>query len=40
MVSIAKGDIPVGQDVGAHEFDVTPELVGTYMGGVDDQNSQ
>ncbi|MCH8009806.1 MAG: MaoC family dehydratase N-terminal domain-containing protein [Chloroflexi bacterium] len=38
MVSIAKGDILVGQDIGAHEFEITPELVGTYMAGVDDQN--
>ena len=38
MVSVAKGDILVGQDIGAHEFEVTPELVGGYMAGVDDQN--
>ena len=38
MVSIAKGDILVGQDIGAHEFEVTPALVAGYMAGVDDQN--
>ncbi len=36
MVSIAKGDILTGQDVGSHEFEITPELVATYMAGTDD----
>ncbi|MCH7697321.1 MAG: MaoC family dehydratase N-terminal domain-containing protein [Chloroflexi bacterium] len=38
MVSIAKGDILVGQDIGAHDFEITPELVATYMVGTDDPN--
>ena len=27
MVTVAKGDIPVGLDLGAHEYQITPELV-------------
>ena len=38
MVSIAKGDIPVGLDIGAHEYQITPERVAEYMAAVDDQH--
>jgi acyl dehydratase len=38
MVSIAKGDIVVGQDIGAHEYTVAPDWVATYMAGTDDHN--
>ncbi|MEX1253901.1 MAG: MaoC family dehydratase [Dehalococcoidia bacterium] len=38
MVSIAKGEIPVGLDLGAHEYDITPELVAEYAAGVDDHH--
>ena len=36
MVSIAKGDVPVGLDLGWHEYEITPELVRAYSDGVDD----
>lgn len=39
MVSIAKGGIPVGLDLGGHEYEVTPELVAEYAAGLDDHNA-
>ena len=39
MVTIAKGDVPVGLDLGGHEYEITPELVRGYMEGVDDQHA-
>ena len=39
MVSVAKGEIPVGLDLGGHEYAITPELVAEYSGGVDDHNA-
>jgi hypothetical protein len=33
MVTIAKGDIPVGLDLGAHSYTITPELVADYCAG-------
>ena len=38
MVTIAKGDIPVGLDLGVHEHEVTPSLVAEYTDAVDDRN--
>lgn len=38
MVTVAKGDIQVGLDLGAHEYEMTPELVGDYMESVDDHH--
>ncbi|MCH8849546.1 MAG: MaoC family dehydratase [Chloroflexi bacterium] len=38
MVTIAKGDIPVGLDLGSHEYEISPELAATYMAGVDDHH--
>ena len=39
MVTVAKGDIPVGLDLGAHEYQITPELVRDYSDGVDDHHA-
>jgi hypothetical protein len=39
MVSVAKGEIPVGLDLGGHEYEITPELVAEYSAGVDDHNA-
>ena len=39
MVSVAKGDIPVGLDLGGHEYEITPELVEDYAAGVDDHHA-
>ncbi len=39
MVTIAKGEIPVGLDLGSHEYEITPELVAEYAAGVDDPHS-
>lgn len=39
MVSVAKGDIPVGLDLGGHEYEITPELVREYSDGVDDHHA-
>jgi len=39
MVSVAKGDIPVGLDLGGHEYEITPELVREYSAGVDDHHA-
>jgi 3-hydroxybutyryl-CoA dehydratase len=36
MVSIAKGELPVGLDLGTHEIEITPELVATYAAGTAD----
>lgn len=38
MVSIAKGEIPVGLDLGAHEYEIAPDRVRTYTVGVDDHH--
>ena len=38
MVTIAKGDIPVGLDLGSHEYEISPELAAAYMAGVDDHH--
>ncbi|MCH8994305.1 MAG: MaoC family dehydratase N-terminal domain-containing protein [Chloroflexi bacterium] len=38
MVSVAKGDITVGLDVGAHEYEIAPELVRDYAAALDDQH--
>ena len=39
MVSAAKGDIEVGLDVGAHEYEITPELVADYADALDDHHA-
>ncbi len=39
MVSVAKGEIPVGLDLGGHEYEITPELVAEYSAGLDDHNA-
>ncbi len=38
MVTVAKGDITVGMDLGSHEYEITPELVADYAAGVDDRH--
>ncbi|MGB2694378.1 MAG: MaoC family dehydratase N-terminal domain-containing protein [Dehalococcoidia bacterium] len=38
MVSIAKGELPVGLDLGSSAHEITPELVRDYIDGVDDGN--
>jgi hypothetical protein len=38
MVSVAKGELTVGLDLGSHEYDITPELVAEYAAGLDDHN--
>ena len=39
MVSVAKGEITVGMDLGAHEYEISPELIAGYASGVDDRNA-
>ncbi|OGO52249.1 MAG: hypothetical protein A2148_06310 [Chloroflexi bacterium RBG_16_68_14] len=39
MVTVAKGDVQVGLDLGAHEYEITPEQVRDYAEGVDDHNT-
>jgi hypothetical protein len=36
VVTVAKGEIPVGLDLGAHEYEITPELVRDYAEALDD----
>lgn len=38
MVSIAKGEITVGLDLGSRQVAITPELVAEYSAGVDDRH--
>ena len=38
MVTVAKGEINVGMDLGSHEYEITPELVAAYAAGLDDQH--
>ncbi len=38
MVTIAKGDVQVGLDLGAHQYEITPELVAAYAAGLDDHH--
>ncbi len=38
MVSVAKGEIPVGLDIGGHEHEIKPDWVARYTAGVDDAN--
>ena len=33
MVTIAKGEIPVGLDLGTHSYEIAPELVRDYCDG-------
>ena len=37
MVSIAKGDIRTGLDLGGHDYTIAAERIAEYMAGVDDQ---
>ena len=39
MVTAAKGDIQVGLDLGAHEYEITPELVRDYVEALDDHHA-
>ncbi len=39
MVTVAKGDIPVGLDLGTHEYEITPELVADYAEALNDHNA-
>src|SRR3990172_4776989 len=39
MVTVAKGEIQVGLDRGAGEYKITPELVRSYVEGVDDHHA-
>ncbi len=39
MVSVAKGELTVGLDLGSHEYEITPELVAEYAAGVNDHNA-
>jgi acyl dehydratase len=38
MVTVAKGEILVGLDLGGHEYEITPELVAEYAAGLDDHH--
>jgi hypothetical protein len=38
MVTVAKGEITVGMDLGSHEYEITPELVAAYAAGLDDHH--
>src|ERR1700675_605509 len=38
MVTVAKGEINVGMDLGSHEYEITPELVAAYAAGLDDRH--
>jgi hypothetical protein len=38
MVTVAKGELQVGADLGAHEYEITPELVAEYAAGLDDHH--
>jgi hypothetical protein len=38
MVSVAKGEITVGMDLGGHTYEITPELVAAYSAGLDDHH--
>ncbi len=38
MVTVGKGDIQVGLDLGGHEYQITSELVRDYAEGVDDHH--
>jgi acyl dehydratase len=33
MVTVAKGEIPVGLDLGTHSYEITPDLVAEYCAG-------
>ncbi|MDP3767619.1 MAG: MaoC family dehydratase, partial [Dehalococcoidia bacterium] len=37
MVTVAKGDVQAGLDLGTHEYEITPELLQAYADGVDDR---
>jgi hypothetical protein len=39
MVSVAKGELPVGLDLGGHAYEITPELVRNYSEALDDHNA-
>ena len=39
MVTVAKGDVQIGLDLGTHEYEITPELVRDYADALDDHNS-
>ena len=38
MVSVAKGEIQVGLDLGGHEYEIVPDWIARYTAGVDDDN--
>ena len=38
MVSVAKGELTVGLDLGSHEYEITRDLVAEYSVGVADQH--
>jgi hypothetical protein len=38
MVTVARGEIPVGLDLGRHEYEITPELVRDYAEALDDSH--
>ena len=38
MVTVAKGELQVGLDLGGHEYEITPELVADYANGLDDHH--
>ena len=39
MVTVAKGEITVGMDLGSHEYEITPELVRDYVEALDDHHA-
>jgi hypothetical protein len=39
MVTIAKGELTVGTDLGTHTYEVTPELIAEYSAGLSDHHS-
>jgi acyl dehydratase len=40
MVSVAKGELPVGFDLGGHAYEITPDLVRQYEDGIDDHDAR
>jgi len=39
MPTVAKGEIPVGLDLGGHEYEITPQAVAHYMDAVADRHT-
>jgi hypothetical protein len=39
MVTVAKGEVQVGLDLGRHEYEITPDLVAEYADALDDHHA-